>query len=69
MAAFATASNELKYLTPMAYAAHLTATDDRLRNRRSYVAPSPSHFRWPRRSTFARKPARAFPMSLVSTPW
>lgn len=33
----------LKYLTPAAYAAHLTATDDRLRNpdqlRRSSVAP------------------------------
>ncbi|WP_370099109.1 IS3 family transposase [Bradyrhizobium yuanmingense] len=36
--------SSLKYLTPAAYAAHLTATDDRLRNpdqlRRSSVAPS-----------------------------
>src|SRR6478672_5812858 len=35
--------SSLKYLTPAAYAAHLTATDDRLRNpdqlRRSSVAP------------------------------
>ncbi|MGY3347008.1 transposase InsO family protein [Bradyrhizobium sp. USDA 4459] len=35
--------SSLKYLTPVAYAAHLTATDDRLRNpdqlRRSSVAP------------------------------
>jgi transposase InsO family protein len=35
--------SSLKYLTPTAYAAHLTATDDRLRNpdqlRRSSVAP------------------------------
>jgi len=35
--------SSLKYLTPAAYAAHLTATDDRLRNldqlRRSPVAP------------------------------
>jgi len=38
--------SSLKYLTPAAYAAHLTATDDRLRNpdqlRRSSVAPPAS---------------------------
>ena len=36
--------SSLRYLTPAAYAAHLTATDDRLRNpdqlRRSSVAPT-----------------------------
>ena len=37
-------TTSLRYLTPAAYAAHLTATDDRLRNpdqlRRSSVAPT-----------------------------
>ncbi len=47
------ADRKMKYLTPAAYATHLTATDDRLRNpdqlRRSSVAPpAPLAYKTPR---------------------